>query len=758
MKRKFLAAVVAASMLAGCILPAGTGMAYAKEPVQETETKDAGYAAPGESPEASESPEDTEEENRAEDIENKDNAEPAGAGTDADNAEPVMREKNLDDIDSGETAEGEAAPEEARPMEGGRDAELGGEAVLHDEITYINPLYKDVISEEDLNPLPEDGVAAYAALRYETDSNAVAGHMREAMASREGEFMLCYQSSQRFDQAQINTALNNWFSKALEETDNPHEGDYLHWNIGGYRARISYWQEGARWYYEYTVSVTYYTTAAQEREFDTKLTSLLNNLGVKGSALTDYEKAVKIYDYICDNVKYDYANLNNGDYMLKYTAYAALVNKTAVCQGYATLMYRMQEEAGIDTRVITGLGGGGPHAWNLTQLGSKYYLSDSTWDAEIKSAGHGYYFFLRGSSSFPDHTAGAYSSFINSYPVSAGNYAITGITLNKTSLSLTKRSKETLQVSIQPASAASGETVRWESSNPEIVTVSNGALAVKNFGTATITAYAGGRRAICSVEIKSCTGPHSWGDTPETGESATCVNDGYKGIFCTLCGELQEGSKEIIPAAGHRYKTSLTKATVTRNGSIITVCSACGTRNGSTVIYYPKTISLSGSSYGYSGRQQTPSVSVAGSDGRAISPSNYTVSYPGGRKDVGRYEVKISFRGNYSGTAVRTFDITPKGTSLSKLKKARKGFTAKWKAQKKQTSGYEVQYSTDKKFGKAVKTKTVKKNKTVSAKIGKLKAKKKYYVRVRTYKNVKVNGKSQKIYSGWSKTKSVKTK
>ncbi|MGN1123143.1 MAG: fibronectin type III domain-containing protein, partial [Eubacterium sp.] len=68
-------------------------------------------------------------------------------------------------------------------------------------------------------------------------------------------------------------------------------------------------------------------------------------------------------------------------------------------------------------------------------------------------------------------------------------------------------------------------------------------------------------------------------------------------------------------------------------------------------------------------------------------------------------------------------------------------------------SGYEVQCATDKKFKKNKKSVTVKKNKT-SATVKKLKVNKKYYVRVRTYKTV--NGK--KIYSSWSKVKSVKTK
>ena len=70
---------------------------------------------------------------------------------------------------------------------------------------------------------------------------------------------------------------------------------------------------------------------------------------------------------------------------------------------------------------------------------------------------------------------------------------------------------------------------------------------------------------------------------------------------------------------------------------------------------------------------------------------------------------------------------------------------------------YVFRYKKDAKF-KAAKTLTVKKNKTVSATAKKLKAKQKYYVRVRTYKTVKINGKSTKLYSGWSKTKTVKVK
>ena len=97
-------------------------------------------------------------------------------------------------------------------------------------------------------------------------------------------------------------------------------------------------------------------------------------------------------------------------------------------------------------------------------------------------------------------------------------------------------------------------------------------------------------------------------------------------------------------------------------------------------------------------------------------------------------------------------------TSVSKVTAAKKGFKVTWKKQATQTTGYEVQYSTASNFKKGNKSVTVSKNKTTSKSVSKLSAKKKYYVRVRTYKTVKVNGKNVKLYSGWSKAKSVTTK
>ena len=110
-------------------------------------------------------------------------------------------------------------------------------------------------------------------------------------------------------------------------------------------------------------------------------------------------------------------------------------------------------------------------------------------------------------------------------------------------------------------------------------------------------------------------------------------------------------------------------------------------------------------------------------------------------------------QGSYSGTVTKTFDIVPKGTKISKVTAKKKGFLVKWKKQAVQTSGYEIQYSVNGKFKSAKTAGNIKANKT-SKTVSKLKAKKKYYVRIRTYKTV--NGKN--YYSDWSAKKSVKTK
>ena len=199
------------------------------------------------------------------------------------------------------------------------------------------------------------------------------------------------------------------------------------------------------------------------------------------------------------------------------------------------------------------------------------------------------------------------------------------------------------------------------------------------------------------------------------------------------------------------------KASLTTNGVKTYTCKSCKATKTEAI---PKAsnIKLSKTAYTYNGKVQKPSVTVKNSKGKALkNGTDYKISYPKGMKNVGKYTVKVTLKGNYSGSKSMTYNINPKGTSVSKVTAAKKGFKVTWKKQTTQTTGYQVQYSTSSKF-KSAKTVTISKNKTTSKSVGKLSAKKKYYVRVRTYKTVKIGGKSVKLYSGWSKAKSVTTK
>ena len=276
--------------------------------------------------------------------------------------------------------------------------------------------------------------------------------------------------------------------------------------------------------------------------------------------------------------------------------------------------------------------------------------------------------------------------------------------------------------------------------------------------TCTTKGYTSYVCSACGDEVRRNITPalgHAY--TTEVIAQPTCVAYGAIRYTCSQCGDSY--TVENIKPKGHQYKSQLTKATTVKDGQSYKKCTVCSAVTGKTVIPKASNIKLNKTAYTYNGKVQRPSVTVKDSKGKTLkNGTDYTVSYSSGCKNVGRYTVKVTLKGNYSGTKSLTYNINPKGTSVSKVTAAKKGFKVTWKKQATQTTGYEVQYSTSSNFKKGNKTVTVSKNKTTSKSMSKLSAKKKYYVRVRTYKTVKINGKNVKLYSGWSKAKSVTTK
>ena len=163
-------------------------------------------------------------------------------------------------------------------------------------------------------------------------------------------------------------------------------------------------------------------------------------------------------------------------------------------------------------------------------------------------------------------------------------------------------------------------------------------------------------------------------------------------------------------------------------------------------------ITLSKTKYVYDGKAKMPAVTVK-VNGKKLASSAYTVKKPSGRTKVGTYTVKVTLNGPYIGSGSAAFVINPAQTEITKLTAGKKSFTAGWK-KTKETTGYQLQYATNSKFTVGKKTVPIKKNSIISRRIKNLKAKKKYYVRIRTYKTV---GK-KKYYSDWSKAKTVTIK
>ena len=255
---------------------------------------------------------------------------------------------------------------------------------------------------------------------YLEEQSDVVLAFRSYMLDRTEVFMLYIKHETEI--ADFETYLETLWTACFAETDNAAGGDYLYhsWQTRRYGGAYQYFEDGV--YYAVKLMLTYRTSAAQEAEFDAELEETIDEFAFTNET-TEIQKANAIYNFITETVDYDYENLSDEEYLLKHTAYAALMHKTAVCEGYAMLFYRLAEECDLDARIITGVAtaSGEPHAWNIVKLGSVYYYLDATWDAGQTQ--YGYY--LMGTEDFLGHTAEetfTASEWKNTYPVPPTGY------------------------------------------------------------------------------------------------------------------------------------------------------------------------------------------------------------------------------------------------------------------------------------------------------------------------------------------------
>ena len=267
-------------------------------------------------------------------------------------------------------------------------------------IYAVNPLYEDVISIDDLKRKLDsessdkesaDGEQLFGSStgQYFSDYDSAVSYLRKQMVSRETEITLNFPAS--------------WFTShkdglywdllydamKCDDSSTGQEGDALLYGYAG--CNVSYSTAG---YIKYTMA--YHSNAEQEAKLTEAVAAAIAKLQLNG--LSEAKKITKIHDYICNHVDYAY---NSTEEQI-YTAYGALCTGKAVCQGYAVLFYRLCKEAGLSVRVISGTGNGGPHAWNIVRIGSKYYNVDCTWDGQNTATYND--FLLKSEADFSDHT------------------------------------------------------------------------------------------------------------------------------------------------------------------------------------------------------------------------------------------------------------------------------------------------------------------------------------------------------------------
>ncbi len=282
--------------------------------------------------------------------------------------------------------------------------------------TFINPIYSDVIREEDLPEVAisteqqqaelkkvagEDASGVNTRRRFRaspfpagstvfTDVESAGSMLKSKLLSRESLITVYFKTKTVMDEAAWKDYVHRIFAAAIAHTGVSTEGDYIRYEFGGYKTEggsIYSADSSGDCYFSVTYAPLYFTTAEQEKELTQKVNAILDSLALVGKS--NYQKLSAIYTYLCNHISY----LQGSSSDIQYTAYGALINGSAVCQGYAVALYRLCLESGIDTRIITC--SNMRHAWNIVQMDGSYYAVDVTWDS-YQSTAPDFKFLLKG--------------------------------------------------------------------------------------------------------------------------------------------------------------------------------------------------------------------------------------------------------------------------------------------------------------------------------------------------------------------------
>lgn len=222
------------------------------------------------------------------------------------------------------------------------------------------------------------------------------------MISRNSEFTFYYAAPFSEKPAEY---FKSVIAESVVHNGNPKAGDYLSKAYNNYYFSYKlfkncYSYEGSQIdLYLMTFNFSFFTTIEDENYVDSRIDEIIKSLNISNKS--DYEKVLAIYTWITANVSYDQANANQFSVSdtKTFTSYNALNKKSAVCQGVATLFYRMLLTVGIENRITNNA----THCWNLVKVDGSYYYCDPTWDLGFNPSNFQYFMCGRDSSFESEH-------------------------------------------------------------------------------------------------------------------------------------------------------------------------------------------------------------------------------------------------------------------------------------------------------------------------------------------------------------------
>ncbi|OPH51232.1 hypothetical protein BC351_35055 [Paenibacillus ferrarius] len=190
--------------------------------------------------------------------------------------------------------------------------------------------------------------------------------IKEELAKKSATITITYTSKDMKDSASYLQGIRDSIDHARETVR-----EDLFWDLKS----LSYKMKGSVGNLTITLTPEYLTTAEQDAYVNKEVDRILGD--ILKPDMSDFQKESAIHDYVVSTTSYE----DLGE--IGHTAYSALYNHKAVCQGYAILTYKLLAKAGIESHLVVGYLNGDPaqtHMWNQVHIENNWYMLDTVFD------------------------------------------------------------------------------------------------------------------------------------------------------------------------------------------------------------------------------------------------------------------------------------------------------------------------------------------------------------------------------------------